>query len=306
VSLHHALVTGGAGFIGARLCSMLVERGLAVTVLDDLSMGVRERVPSGARLMVGDIRDPGAVQNALDGVDVVFHLAARVTIRGSTGAGLFDDYSVNLGGTVQLLAALPGSRVRKLIFASSMAVYADATSPLAEDAPTVPISPYGASKLAAEHYCRAICEAHDIDQISLRYFNTWGPGQTPTPYVGVVTIFVDRVLRGQAPIVFGDGAQTRDFVHVDDVARATVAAMDADLQHAVLNVGTGAGTTVRELAVRLCELADPRLTPEHAPAHAGELRWSVADLARVRAALAWEPTRPLDLGEVLLARRGVV
>ncbi|MBW2465367.1 MAG: NAD-dependent epimerase/dehydratase family protein, partial [Deltaproteobacteria bacterium] len=188
MSARRVLVTGGAGFIGSRLAAQLRDRGDEVVVLDDLSMGTRERVPEGVRLEVGDVRDAGAVAGALRGVHVVFHLAARVSIRKSV-ENFRDDHDVNLGGTLTLLEALEGTSVSRLVYASSMAVYADGApgARLTEEHPTMPLGPYGVSKLAAEHYCRVVTQGLGVEQVSLRYFNTWGPGQTLTPYVGVAT-----------------------------------------------------------------------------------------------------------------------
>lgn len=295
-----ALVTGGAGFIGGHLVTSLLDRGVSVTVLDDLSVGSRERVPAGAELVVGDVRDAALVGRLTGAADVVFHLAARVTIRGSV-EGFREDHDVNLGGTLTLLGALPGSPVRRLVTASSMAVYADAAdgAPVAEEHSTRPLSPYGASKLAAEHYTRILCGAMGIEQVSLRYFNTWGPGQTPTPYVGVITIFITQLLAGTRPTILGDGLQTRDFVHVRDVVSATVAAMDAELEETVINVGTGRGTTVVDLALAVAQAVGVDLQPVHVEARAEELRCSVADITRARRVLGFSPQEALDLGPLV-------
>jgi UDP-glucose 4-epimerase len=278
VSARRVLVTGGAGFIGARLSTLLVERGDDVVVLDDLSTGRRERVPAGAELIVGDVRDGAVLARALAGAEVVFHLAARVSIRASV-EGFREDHDVNLGGTLALLDALQKSPVARLVNASSMAVYADAPdgARVTEAHPTVPRSPYGVSKLAAEHYCRVLGDELGIAHVSLRYFNTWGPGQTITPYVGVATIFADALAHGRRPVVYGDGKQTRDFIHVDDVARATVRASEVALGVPALNVGTGRGTTVETLLAKIAAAVGVEPDPERFAARPEELRCSVAD-----------------------------
>jgi UDP-glucose 4-epimerase len=221
----HALVTGGAGFIGSHLARTLVGQGRAVTVLDNLSVGRREAVPDQARFVHGDIRDQHAVSNALDGVDCVFHLAAQVTIRGSFSR-FYEDLDTNVMGTARLLAAVDPSIVKWFVLASSMAVYADAEAPrpVPESHPTEPLSPYGWGKLASEGVARQVLAGRAIPLTICRFFNTFGPGQAYTPYVGVITIFVTRLLRGEPAMIFGDGEQQRDFVHVEDIVAGALAA----------------------------------------------------------------------------------
>lgn len=300
----HALVTGGAGFIGRHVVRHLLKRELDVTVLDDLSTGVREAVPDGARLVVGDVRDPEDVGAALEGVDAVFHLAAKVTIRGSF-EGFYEDVETNILGTANLLRSVDPGAVRRFVLASSMAVYAESGPgrTVDESHPCRPLSPYGVGKLTAEQLCSQILAHEGIAFTALRYFNTFGPGQRFTPYVGVITIFVTRLLRGESPVIFGDGEQRRDFVHVDDVAAGTVAALGGP--PGTYNLGTGVGTTVNELADLLIEAIDPEATATHAPAQEGELRHSVADIGRAASKLGYEPRRSLraDIGPVIEAIR---
>ena len=301
-----ALVTGGAGFIGSHLVHALLERGLEVSVLDDLSVGKRENVPAATRFVMGDVREAGAVNAALEGVDCVFHNAAVVSIRGSVEE-FQGDADVNLMGTLNLLNRMGAARVRKGVLASSMAVYADSAQPLpvAESHPTEPLSPYGIAKLAAERYWLHLCHRFGIAATLLRYFNTYGPGQTFTPYVGVITIFINRLLSGEPPTIFGDGEQRRDFVHVDDVVAANLLALDSDSSDAIFNVGTGRATSVNEIARELTTLLAPGTKPEHAPSQAGEMRNAIADISAIRAALGFEPTRPrLDFEDVVRYWRG--
>jgi len=187
--------------------------------------------------------------------------------------------------------------VGKFVLASSMAVYSDAPSPapLAETYATEPISPYGVSKLASERYARLVCAAAHIEQISLRFFNTYGPGQGLTPYVGVMTIFINRLLAGEPPLIFGDGEQCRDFVYVGDIVAANLLAMDAQADGQVFNIGSGRGVTVNTLARLLCQHINPRLMPVHQPAHPGELRNSVADITRARTVLKYVPQGQLEM-----------
>jgi UDP-glucose 4-epimerase len=305
----HVLVTGGAGFIGHHLVRALLARGVAVTVLDDLSVGRREHVPPAARFVRGDVRDVDVVIDALDGVDTILHEAAVVSIRASI-EGFVDDADVNLMGTLAVLRAMAGRGIRRAVLASSMAVYADGGphDRLAESSPTEPLSPYGIAKLAAERYWLMMGGLSSIPATVLRYFNTYGPNQTPTPYVGVITIFVRRLLAGEAPIVFGDGEQRRDFVHVDDVVAANLAVLDAPesaIAGRVFNVGTGHATSVNEVAGALAAVIAPGVRPEYAPPQAGEMRNAVADPSAIRAALGWAPRREtLDVADVVASWRG--
>jgi UDP-glucose 4-epimerase len=280
-----------------------------VTVLDDLSMGRRENVPAAARFVAGDVRDASAVRDALDGVDAVLHQAAIVSIRTSVEQ-FVRDADVNLMGTVTLLSEIAARRVPRAVLASSMAVYADRPrpDPLSEEAPTVPISPYGVAKLAAERYWLLIGAQQCLSATVLRYFNAYGPNQTPTPYVGVVTIFIERLLAGSAPRIFGDGEQARDFVHVDDVVAANLAVLDAPesaVAGRVFNVGTGHATTVNEVATMLIRALAPGARAEYLPAQAGEMRNAIADVRAIRAQLGWTPRRvPPDFGDVVAFWRG--
>jgi len=289
----HALVTGGAGFIGSRLARRLLDDGLEVTVLDNLSVGTPEAVDSRARLVVGDVRNQATVVRALDGVDCVFHLAAQVTIRGSIER-FYDDVDNTLMGTVNLLRCVDPTHIKQFTLASSMAVYADASSPapIPETHACLPLSPYGVSKLASEQICGQILALREVPFTGLRYFNTFGPGQTFTPYVGVITIFITKLLRGERPVIFGDGEQQRDFVHVDDIVAGTAASLGGPA--GVFNLGTGRPTSVNRLAKLLVDKIAPGLKPEHAPAHPGELRFSIADITRASAQLHYRPQRSLE------------
>ena len=289
----HALVTGGAGFIGSHLARTLLGQGRKVTVLDNLSVGQRQTVPDGARFVHGDIRDAAAVEDALTGVDAVFHLAAQVTIRGSFEK-FVEDLDTNVMGTARILRAVDAPRVKWFTLASSMAVYADASSPapIDENHPTQPISPYGVGKLAAEAVSRQILDAKGIPFTAVRFFNTFGPGQTYTPYVGVLTIFVTRLLRGEPITIFGDGEQQRDFIHVDDIVAGTIGATGR--APGTFNLGTGRGTSLNQLAQIVLNRLAPGNQAHHGPAQAGELRFSVANIDAARRAFGFNPSRSLD------------
>lgn len=284
-----ALITGGAGFIGSHIVDALLKEGVEPVVLDDLSMGRRENIPSGVRFIEADILDEGKIKCALERVDIVFHEAARVSIRNS-GTQFYEDAKVNIMGTLNLLKGLGKSRVKKLIYASSMAVYGEAEKLLiSEQHPLRPASPYGISKLTAEKYCLELGKAMNIDVVALRYFNTYGIRQTFTPYVGVITIFINRLLEGRSPIIFGDGEQVRDFVSVKDVARANILAMKANCSNEIFNIGTGKGTTVNQIADLLIQCFGDRVTKEYAPRQLGEPGSSIADISKIQKDMGFKP-----------------
>jgi UDP-glucose 4-epimerase len=300
----HALVTGGAGFIGSHLTRALLADGKEVTVLDNLSVGRRDVVPSSARFVHGDIRDDAALTDALGGVDCVFHLAAQVTIRGSFDR-FHEDLDTNVMGTARLLRAVDSKQVKWFTLASSMAIYSDAPSPapIDESHSKRPLSPYGVGKLAAEDVSQQILEARGIPFTAVRYFNTFGPGQTYTPYVGVLTIFITRLLRGELITIFGDGEQQRDFIHVSDIVAGTKATPGRTPGR--YNLGTGRGTSLNQLAAMVLDKLAPGQRPLYAGAQAGELRFSVANIDAARRELGFAPTRSLstDLDEVIAAVR---
>jgi len=288
----HALVTGGAGFIGSTLTRALLDAGSRVTVLDNLSVGRRDRVDPRARFVEGDVRDRAAVGAALEGVDVVYHLAAQVTIRGSFER-FYEDLDTNLMGTANLLRAIDPARVGWFVLASSMGVYADAQepTPISERHPTEPQSPYGIGKLAAEQLATQVLGLQGVPLTTLRFFNTFGPGQAYTPYVGVLTIFLTRLLAGEAPVIFGDGEQRRDFVHVDDIVAGVMAAPGR--APGTYNLGTGRATSLNELAALAIAEVGAQVTPRHEAGRPGELRYSIADISAARAALGYAPARSL-------------
>lgn len=290
-----ALVTGGAGFIGSHICRDLAGRGVETVVLDDLSKGRIENVPPDAMLIRGSITDADAVAESMDGADVVFHLAARVSTRESL-ITFREDASTNIMGTLNVLEQCRSERVERVIFSSSAAVYRN--EPVAraasEDSPLEPESPYGISKLAGELYVTKMCELCGIDYVVLRYFNVYGPGQTPSPYAGVISVFVNSVLEGRAPVIYGDGEQTRDFIHIDDVVRANILAMDTITPNTVFNIGTGVTRSINALAHTILTAMDSDLVPVHGEAVDGEIRYSAADVSKARELLAFKPESALE------------
>lgn len=286
-----ALVTGGAGFIGSNLTKKLLEMGLDVYVLDNLTTGDTKNVPPEANLIRGDLLDPELVKQVIDeGIEIVFHNAAKVTIRGSVD-NFYEDGRNNVLGTLNLLRNCKSSKVRKIIFASSMAVYGDSEKavPLSEDYKKDPLSPYGISKLASEMYIETLCKALGLQYIILRYFNTYGPGQTFTPYVGVITIFINRLLRGEPPVIFGDGMQCRDFVYVDDIVQGNIRAMETKIDSGIFNLGSGRGHTVNDVARILIDKLDNKIKASYSVRRSEELTNSIADISMSRNILKYSP-----------------
>ncbi len=281
------LVTGGCGFIGSHLVDALMAAGHAVRVLDDLSTGTTDHLPQGATLLRGSVSDPALARQALAGVDGCFHLAAIASVQRSEDEFLATHH-VNLGGNLTLLDAIAAGRRVPFVYASSAAVYGDcADLPIGEDSPRRPLSAYGADKLAGELHAAVASHVRGIPTTGLRFFNVYGPRQPPgSPYSGVVSIFADRIGRGQDVTVFGDGEQTRDLVAVADVVRALHRAMELALPGApVFNVCTGRATSVLDLARTIAGLHGTAPVIRHGPPRQGEIRHSVGDPSRGRAAL---------------------
>lgn len=299
------LVTGGAGFIGSHVADAFLAAGHAVTVLDDLSSGRRENVPSAATFVQGDIRSPEARVLVRDGgFAVVCHLAAQIDVRKSV-ADPGEDAARNVLGTLNLLEGVRTSAQRpRFVFASTGgAVYGDrADVPSDESQAKNPESPYGIAKLSVEYYLAYYGRVHGMDAVALRFANVYGPRQDPHGEAGVVAIFCQRLIAGRPLTVFGDGRQTRDYVHVGDVARANVAAAGAALpapaqvDDRAFNVGTGIETSVLELAEAMQRASGRQTGIEHAPARPGEQLRSAVRVAKAARVLGWSPAVPLDAG----------
>jgi len=288
------LVTGGAGFIGRKLVGALVEDN-EVRVLDDGSTGEPGELPESVEYVEGDVRDEKAVGAAMDGVDVVFHEAAVVSVAESVEEPARTN-DVNLSGTVAVLEAAR-RRDARVVFASSAAVYGRPSSvPVAETDPTDPLSPYGLQKLAADRYVRMYADLYDLETVALRYFNVYGRGQRGGDYAGVITAFLNRIRDGAPPVVHGDGSQTRDFVHVSDIVQANLFAATTDATGEAYNVGTGTSVTIRELAERLVSLSGADLPVEFGPERTGDIQDSEADVSKARERLGYDPQVSLDEG----------
>lgn len=295
------LVTGGCGFIGSHLVEALLRQGARVRVLDDLSTGKRVNLPADAELVVGDVADPAIVRTAISGVDGCFHLAAVASVQRSVEDWL-GTHRTNLTGTIAILEAARRARSDRpvpVVYASSAAVYGDNPDlPLRETAAPRPLSAYGADKLGSELHARVASLVHGVPTAGLRFFNVYGPRQDPaSPYSGVISIFCDRLRRGEAITVYGDGQQVRDFVYVGDVVAALLAAMGrCSSDPIVTNVCSGRPTSVLELARCIAEILGVPLAPDHAPARAGDIRASIGDPAHMGRTLGVSATTSLEVG----------
>jgi UDP-glucose 4-epimerase len=292
------LVTGGAGFVGSHVVDRLIADGHAVDVLDNLTTGRRDRVHPDARLHAWDLRDA-----RLDAVfaaarpDAVVHIAAQAAVPRSVTDPLFDA-SVNVLGTIALLEACRRAGVRRALYTSTGgAGYGDTdVLPTPEDHPLRPASPYGVSKITAERYLECWAGLTGGGALTLRLANVYGPRQDPAGEAGVIAIFTSRLLAGEPCIVNGDGQQTRDYVYAGDVADAVARGVTSAAVTGVVNIGTGAETTVNELHRRLARLAGVSRAAEHAPAKPGEQRRSVLDASRAKRLLGWSARTTLDEG----------
>jgi len=301
------LVTGGAGFIGSHVVDALITRGDTVTVLDNLSSGKTDNLKTHLKnpafqFIRGDIRDTRAVGNALADADAVIHEAAIVSVPLSVKNPELV-HSVNVEGTLNLLRASSDRGVKRFIFASSCAVYGEQKKfPISEDASPNPLSPYASSKLAAEKKCLTFHDEEGLETVCLRYFNVYGPRQSAGEYAGVMIKFLERIRADQPPIIYGDGEQTRDFVHVQDVAEATLLALEHDgVAGEVINIGTGGGIKINELCqIFLKTAGNPHIKPVREDARVGDVRYSRADISKARKLLGFGPKVSLENGVEML------
>ncbi len=300
------LITGGAGFIGSHLVEALTAAGRRVRVFDDLSTGLRSNVAHvspAPEIVEGDVADADAVGRAMQGAGVVFHLAALASVQRSIEAPA-ESHRVCATGTLTVLDAARRAGARRVVYAASSSAYGIPPGDVqSEDDPARPLSPYAAAKLAGEVYCQAFTATYNLETVRLRFFNVFGPRQrADSPYSGVIALFAAALLAGRAPTVFGDGLQSRDFVYVSDVAGALMRAAEApEASGRVYNVGSGRAIAVLDLVAALNRLLGTALAPAHAPARAGDVRHSRADVSRAGRELGFAPTVPFEegLGRVL-------
>lgn len=294
-----ALVTGGAGFIGSHVVDALLKEGLQVSVIDNLSSGKKENLNKNAELYVMDIRDPD-IKNvfAAERPDILFHLAAQISVSLSVREPL-EDASCNIIGPVKLLEHCVGFGVKKVVFSSSGGtVYGEVPSGAApENTPFNPYSPYGISKVCFEYYLKFFHNQHGLKYTSLRYGNVFGPRQDPRGEAGVVAIFTEKILSGETPVINGDGKYLRDYVFVEDVARANIACIDRGDNMAV-NIGTAIATDVNEIYSAIADTIGFKKPPLYGPSRAGDLRRSALDISLAKKELDWSPSFTVRSGMI--------
>jgi UDP-glucose 4-epimerase len=293
------LVTGGAGFVGSNLVRRLIRDGARVTVLDDLFTGRRENLPAeGLEFVQGTVCDLSVVERLVRANELIFHLAARNIVISTRNPR--EDFETNIGGTLNVLLAAREAGGKRVVYTSSTSVYGNPRYlPINEDDPLSLLTPYAVSKLAGENYCMAFYESYDLPTTAVRYSNIYGPGQDPAnPYCGVVAKFLEALLAGRAPVIHGDGNQSRDFTFIDDAVEATVLAGTSDRAVGeVFNVGSGVETRVNELAAILVRLSGAKVTPAHTDRRdIDNIRRRVVNIEKTRRALRWTPEVTLEEG----------
>jgi len=295
------LVTGGAGFIGSHTVEELVRRGHSVVVLDDLSSGKEEylaEIRGKITFMKGSIVDLETVQKAMREAEYVIHLAARTSVPRSVKDPL-ETNRINVEGTLHVLLAARDNKVKRLVFASSSSVYGDTeTLPKTEDLPPQPISPYGVSKYAGELYARSFGRCYGLETVSLRYFNVFGPRQDPdSPYSGVLSRFGAAFLAGEAPVVYGDGEQTRDFTYVQNAVQANLLACEAaGVSGRIFNIGAGGRVSLNQALEHYRRLSGKALEARYDPPREGDIRDSQADISEACRFLGYEPVVSFEEG----------
>jgi UDP-glucose 4-epimerase len=295
------LVTGGGGFIGSHLASQLADLGHDIRILDNFASGQRSNMLSLAddvELIEGDIQSYERAHNAVTGCEVVFHQAALPSVPRSVQDPLTSN-ATNITGTLNVLLAARDAGVRRVIFASSSSIYGSSPEmPKREDVLPLPISPYAAAKLACEGYCRSFGDVYGLETVALRYFNVFGPRQDPrSEYAAAVPKFINELMAGERPTVFGDGKQSRDFAYVENIVDANVLAMSAQgVAGQVFNVACGESITINQLLAELRDLLDSDIEAEYVAPRPGDVRHSLADISLARVALGYEPSVNLREG----------
>ena len=294
------LVTGGAGFIGSHITEELIKRGDDVVILDNMYSGRQVNLAANPKevFVEGSIMDTDVLDSICTeyNIEGIFHLAAVASVQKSIeNPALVHD--VNVTGTLNVLEAARKHGVRKVVLSASAAAYGDnPVFPKREDMLPEPLSPYAVSKIASEMYCKTYAELYDMQTVSLRYFNVFGPRQDPNgEYAAVIPKFTEKICAGESPTVFGDGEQTRDFVYVKDVARANILAMDSDVC-GLFNIGTGVQTSLNNLAKMIMNAAGVSVEMKYEPARYGDVRYSVADVSKAKSELGYKPEWELTDG----------
>jgi len=299
--MEHCLVTGGAGFIGSNLTRDLLEQGYSVRVLDDFSTGREENlkdISAHIEIIRGDIRDPDEVKKAVKKIDCVFHQAALPSVQRSV-LDPAATHEVNARGTLNVLLAARDGGVKKVIFASSSSVYGDSeTLPKSEEFTPAPLSPYAATKLMGENYCKIFYNLYGLKTVALRYFNVFGPRQDPgSEYSAVIPNFIFALLRKKNPVIYGDGEQSRDFTYISNVTNANIlAARSPKSAGRILNIATGDRLTLNELARKLSGILHVDMAPQYSDPRPGDIRHSFAAVKRAEEALGYTVTVEIEEG----------
>ncbi|MGL4941871.1 MAG: SDR family oxidoreductase [Thermoguttaceae bacterium] len=297
------LITGGAGFIGSNLARFILDKGHGVTILDNFSTGKRENVAEIAgriRLVEGDIRSADDVRSAMDGCAAVFHEAALGSVPRSMNDPV-TSHDVNVNGTLNVLEVARSLGVKRVVFAASSSGYGEqAESPKHELMPSTPISPYASSKVSCEAYMMSYAAGFKMETVSLRYFNVFGPRQDPFgAYAAVIPAFVSKLLRGERPVVFGDGEQSRDFCFIENVCRANWLAAHAPAANCTgepINIACNQAVTLNQILAKLKTLLATNIEPIYEPMRAGDVRHSLANITRAKERIGYEPTVFFDEG----------
>jgi UDP-glucose 4-epimerase len=289
------LVTGGAGFIGSNITEHLVGQGRSVRVLDNFSSGKRENVrpfAAKAEIVEGDLRDPKSIQHAVTGVRFVLHLGAMPSVIRSVEDPR-TTHEVNITGTLNLLLAARDAGVQRVVFSSSSSVYGDTpTLPKREDMPPSPLSPYAVHKITGEYYCRIFWQLYGLETIALRYFNVFGPRQDPqSQYAAVIPRFITAILKDQSPTIYGDGKQTRDFSHVENIIDANVQACEAPKEALgeSFNIACGGRISLLDLVDTVNKILGKNIRPKLDPPRPGDILHSQADISKAEKLLGWKP-----------------
>ncbi|MCX8197574.1 MAG: NAD-dependent epimerase/dehydratase family protein [Candidatus Micrarchaeota archaeon] len=287
------VVTGGSGFIGSHLCSLLSESGYKVQILDIAP----PKAEAEAEFVRASVLDILRLQRLFEKAEAVIHLAALVDVQASV-SDPYADFQVNAQGTINVLEAARRRGIKKVVFASSAAVYGNPkTLPIAESHPTEPLSPYGLSKLSAERYVISYNQIYGMENFALRLFNVFGRGQSAqSPYSGVIAKFAEAFKSNSQPLIYGDGKQTRDFVHVDDVAEAFLRALELQPNGSPINIGSGKQTSIIGLFEKMRAISGKELLPKFLPARKGDIQHSCADISLARKSLGYSPKIPLEQG----------
>jgi len=294
------VVTGGAGFIGSHLAQRLAEDN-EVIILDDFSTGKPQNILEisqlpNVRVVRGSLLDLALLHEAFESVDYVFHLAADPNVVESVENPLRTN-EVNITGTLNTLVAARDTKVKKVVYASSSAVYGNASGPNTETMRPDLSSPYALTKLTGEYYCQVFSKIYGLSTVSLRYFNVYGPRQDAnSDYAAVIPKFIHRLLKNQPPIIYGDGEQTRDFIFVADVVQGTILAAEQDLQGQAVNIASGESLSINQLADKLIVTMGRNVKPVYAEPQPGDVKQSLADISKARSLISFKPAYSLECG----------